>query len=179
MSRWRELARHLKEQEGVRDDRDIRDDSPDPPANVPIVPNVPDTLSHSAHAIAAERARWLAALAALDPSRPPAGIASDWWRTVLADATWIAINHAEAAAAFGWSASDLFGIRPEWGPGHGGLADRLDGTRRLAFTASVAHWQSDDWEGWLWRRTLDSKPLLWEIKHGQASERGSRSAGGD
>ena len=82
---------------------------------------------------------------------------------MLPDALWIAGNHAEAAAAFGWGASDLFGIRPIWGQGYGGLADRIDGARRLAFTSNVAHWQGDDGEGWLWRRSLTSKPLLWEV----------------
>lgn len=82
---------------------------------------------------------------------------------MLADALWIARNHAETAAAFGWDASDLFGIRPHLGPREGGLADRLEGARRLAFTSSVAHWRGDDCEGWLWRRTLDAKPLLWEV----------------
>ena len=105
-------------------------------------------------------AAWFAALTALDANRAPAGIGPDWWRTVLAHALWIARNHAEAAAALGWSASDLFGLADY--PGEGGLADRLEGARRLAFTSSVAHWRGEEIEGWLWRRTLTAKPALWE-----------------
>ncbi len=81
---------------------------------------------------------------------------------MLADALWLARNHAEMAAAISWTASDLFGIRPHFGPGEGTVADRLDGARRLAFTSGVAHWQGDDGEGWLWRRTLEPMPLIWE-----------------
>lgn len=113
--------------------------------------------------VSGDPSAWSAALACLDTSRAPSGIALDWWRTLLADALWIARNHAAAAAVFGWTASDLFGIRPHLGAGNGGLADRLDGARRLAFTARVAHWQGDEWEGWLWRRTLTDKPPLWEV----------------
>ena len=91
---------------------------------------------------------------------------------MLADAQWIARNHAGAAAAFGWNASDLFGINLHRGPGQGGLADRLDGARRLAFTADVAGWAWTDGEddrdagafdALLWRRTLTAKPTLWEL----------------
>jgi hypothetical protein len=98
---------------------------------------------------------------ALDADAPPVGIAPDWWRVLLADALWLARNHAEAAAALGWDASDLFGVDPM--PGWGGLADRLNGARSLAFTEGVAHWHGHEVEGWLWRRSLTAKPLLWEI----------------
>ena len=106
-------------------------------------------------------AAWFAALTALDATRAPAGIAPDRWRTLLADALWIARNHAETAAALGWSASDLFGLSDY--PGEGGLADRLEGARRLVFTSSVAHWRGEDCDGWLWRHTLTAKPILWEV----------------
>lgn len=106
-------------------------------------------------------AAWFAALTALDASRPPAGIAPDRWPMILADAQWIARAHGEAAAAFGWNASDLFGIGQELG--NGGLADRLEGARRLVFTSSMAHWRGKNCEGWLWRRTLTDKPALWEL----------------
>ncbi|MDE2561914.1 MAG: hypothetical protein KGL48_06650 [Sphingomonadales bacterium] len=109
----------------------------------------------------ADPAAWLVALVELDTCRPPAGIAPDLWPAILADARWIARVHGDNAAALGWSASDLFGIGKE--PGNGGLADRLEGARRLAFTSSVAHWRGEECEGWLWRRTLDAKPLLWEV----------------
>ena len=122
----------------------------------------PNTKAHRPAFAPDTPAAWAAALTMLDASRAPKGIAPDWWRTLLADALWIIRNHAEAATAFGWTASDLFGIRPQLGPGHGGLADRLDGARRLAFTTRIAHWQGDDGEGWLWRHTLDAKPLIWE-----------------
>lgn len=104
-------------------------------------------------------AQWAAALASLDASRTPGGIDRERWRTLLADARWIARHHTETAAAFGWTASDLFGIDPL--PGWGGVADRLKGARRLAFTARVAHWSDGESEGWLWRHSLRPKPLLW------------------
>lgn len=155
MSRWRELARHLKAQEGGTDCADITT----PIAHfVPIVPIVPSAVSQ--FEVHADPPAWLAALATLDSSHPPAEIAPDLWPMVLADALWIARIHGEAAAALGWSASDLFGIGPE--PGNGGLADRLDGARRLAFTSSVAHWRGEDCEGWLWRRSLTAKAVIWE-----------------
>lgn len=108
-------------------------------------------------------AAWFASLELLAPSKPPTGIDAEWWQVLIADARWLARHHAESAASLGWSASDLFGVRPQFGPGEGGVADRLDGARRIAFTGNVAHWQSPDAEGWLWRRTLDPKPLLWEV----------------
>jgi len=123
----------------------------------------PNTKAHWPEIAPNTPAAWAAALAMLDASRAPKGIAPDWWRTLLADALWITRNHAEAATALGWTASDLFGVRPQHGPGQGGLADRLDGARRLAFTTRIAHWQGDDGEGWLWRHTLDAKPLIWEV----------------
>ena len=152
MSRWRELARQLKAQEGAQVGAAPIVHS------VPIVPVVPRAVSQIE--VPADPAAWCAALTALDSSRPPAGIAPDLWPQVLADARWIARSHGEAAVALGWSASDLFGIGRE--PGNGGLADRLEGARRLAFTSSVAHWRGEDWEGWLWRRTLTAKPVIWE-----------------
>jgi hypothetical protein len=184
MSRWRELARQLRAQDGVRASADIRDEAPPAAAIVPIVPNVPKAISQFAPTIdpaqsppivpnvpnvpravspfppCADPAVWPSVLAALDTSRPPDGIEPDRWPMVLADAQWIARTHGDNAAAFGWTASDLFGLSDY--PGAGGLADRLEGARRLAFTSSVAHWRSEDCEGWLWRRTLTAKPVLWE-----------------
>ena len=115
---------------------------------------------HPEHREKGDPAAWLAALAALDTSRPPAGIMADLWPVIVADARWIARHHGDNAAALGWTASDLFGIGRE--PGNGGLADRLDGARWLAFTSSVAHWRGEDCEGWLWRRTLTDKAPIWE-----------------
>ena len=165
MSGWRDLARRLKEQEGARDDRDelapVTPAAPVAPAApiVPIVPIVPRAVSQFVPR--ADPAAWLAALVALDTSRPPAGIMPDLWPVVLADALWIARAHGDNAAALGWSASDLFGLSAY--PGEGGLADRLEGARRLAFTSGVAHWRGDESEGWLWRRTLTAKPPIWEV----------------
>lgn len=155
MSRWRELARRLKAQEGAAD---CAATSAPVVHSVPIVPIVPRAVTQIE--VPADPAAWCAALAALNASRAPAGIAPDLWPQVLADARWIARFHGEAAAALGWSASDLFGIGRE--PGNGGLADRLEGARQLAFTSGVAHWRGEECEGWLWRRTLTAKPVLWE-----------------
>lgn len=106
-------------------------------------------------------AEWSDALAALDVSVPPICIAPDRWRVLLIDARWLCQYHGRAAAALGWSASDLFGIDPL--PGWGGLADRLEGTRNLVLTDRIAHWSRTDLEGWLWRRTLTAKPVMWEV----------------
>ena len=138
--------------------------TPGTPARTPA--HAPNPLKHSKehrehleHRKKGDPAAWLAALAALDTSRPPAGIAPDLWPVILADAQWIARHHGDTAAALGWTASDLFGLSEY--PGEGGLADRLNGARRIAFTSSVAHWRGEDCEGWLWRRTLTDKPLIW------------------
>lgn len=168
MSRWRELARHLKAQERGTD---CADTSAPMAHSVPIVSIVPRAVSQIE--VPADPAAWLAALGALDTSRPPAGIAPDLWPILLADALWIARIHGEAAAALGWSASDLFGIGRE--PGNGGLADRLDGARQLAFTSSVARWRGEDCEGWLWRHTLTAKPVIWTGQD-YARPRGMREA---
>jgi hypothetical protein len=106
-------------------------------------------------------AGWAAALAALDPSRPPASFDPDRWQWLLTDARWLCGNHGPAAAALGWSASDLFGIGPA--PGWGGLADRLEGVHNLVLTVRIAHWRDADLEGWLWRETMRPMPLPWEI----------------
>jgi len=103
---------------------------------------------------------WPDALAAIDASRPPAGFDPDRWRYLLTDARWLCRNHGQAAAALGWTASDLFGIDPL--SGWGGLADRLEGARNLVLTDRIAHWRGADLEGWLWRCTLTAKPVLWE-----------------
>lgn len=158
MSGWRDLARHLKEQEGARDERDNRDEMAPVAVVVPNVPIVPRPFSH--FVASADPAAWSAALALLDSGRAPVGVEPDLWPMILADAQWIARVHGENAAALGWNASDLFGLSDH--PGEGGLADRLEGARRLAFTSSVAHWLGGECEGWLWRRTLDVKPLLWD-----------------
>ena len=106
-------------------------------------------------------AAWLSGLVALDTSRPPAGIAPDRWPVILADARWIARVHGDNAAALGWSASDLLGVSGY--PSEGGLADRIEGVRRLAFTSRVAHWRGEEIEGWLWRETLRPMPTIWEV----------------
>ena len=139
--------------------------TPGTPARTPAGPYNPlisnaEHREHPEHHEKADPNAWVSALAALDTSRPPAGIAADLWHVVLADALWIARFHADTAAALGWSASDLFGLADY--PGEGGLADRLEGARRLAFTSDFAHWRGDECEGWLWRRTLTAKPLIWE-----------------
>lgn len=105
--------------------------------------------------------QWRAHLARLDAQAAPGGIAPARWRELVVDARWIADRHGDSAAALGWTASDLFGM-DDRRDGWGGVADRLDGARRLAFTTTVAHWRGDECEGWLWRQSLSAKPLLWE-----------------
>lgn len=102
---------------------------------------------------------WQTELAALSPSHPLGGIDPGRWRCLLTDAQWLARTHGEAAAALGWTSSDLFGLDPL--PRWGGLADRLHGARRVTLTDTVAHWIGEDETGWLWRRTLTPKPPIW------------------
>lgn len=116
----------------------------------------------TAKAHRADPAAWLDALAHIDATCPPAGYNADLWRCLLADARWLCERHGRAAAALGWTASDLFGFDPL--PGWGGLADRLEGARKLVLTDRIAHWRSEDCEGWLWRQTLTAKPVIWDAK---------------
>ena len=103
---------------------------------------------------------WTVALAALDASRSPTGFDPDRWRYLLTDARWLCRYHGPAAAALGWTASDLFGLAlPN---GIGGLVDRLDGVRNLVLTDRIAHWRGADLEGWLWRESMRPMPTLWE-----------------
>ncbi len=106
---------------------------------------------------------WCEALTRLNPRHPPEGMEPDRWRALVADARWLAERHGAAAAALGWTASDLFGLNPL--AGWGGLADRLDGARQLALTDRTAHWRAEALDGWLWRRTLRPMPPLWEAAH--------------
>lgn len=112
---------------------------------------------------------WQAALARLDASLPPQGFSPERWRELMEDARWLADRHGGSAAALGWSASDLFGLDSmldDWG----GLADRLHGARRVTFTDTVAHWRSDEIDGWLWRRTLRPMRTVWEYVHGDIED---------
>jgi hypothetical protein len=123
--------------------------------------NIEEHREHPEHLKKEDGAlEWPDALAAIDASRPPAGFDPDRWRCLLTDARWLCRNHGQAAAALGWTASDLFGIDPL--SGWGGLADRLEGARNLVLTDRIAHWRGADLEGWLWRCTLTAKPVLWE-----------------
>ena len=143
MSRWRDLAKRLQAQEGGRDETPMTAAMACPAHIVPIVPIVPRGISRSVSP--SDPAAWSTALAALNTSRPPAGMSPDRWRTLLGDARWLAHQHGEAAAAFGWTASDLFGVRGS--AGWGGFADRLDGARDVQFDARRVRWShgANDW----------------------------------
>jgi len=156
MSRWRDVASRLREK-GGQDNRDNRDDSPNSPPIVPNVPIVPRVSSPNASGPGV----WAARLNALDPSKPIALFTPDRWRVLVEDARWLAFTHGKASAALGWCASDLFGVDPTL-EGWGGLADRLEGARALTLTENVAHWRGEGVSGWLWRRSLTPKPLLWD-----------------
>lgn len=106
---------------------------------------------------------WRERLARLDPAAPPAGCPADRWAQLVGDCLWLADRHGCNAAALGWTASDLFGLDDSH-DGWGGLADRLEGARRVTLSNSVAHWRSDDLEGWLWRRTLRPMRAIWEVQ---------------
>jgi len=83
------------------------------------------------------------------------------WRELIDDARWLAREHGRAAYALGWTTDDLFGL-DEQRDGWGGVADRLKGVRRVAFTDTVAHWRTAEEDGWLWRRSLRPMMTLWE-----------------
>ncbi len=124
--------------------------------------NIEEHLEHREHPkIGGGALDWTAALATINASRAPAGFDPDRWRYVLADARWLCRYHGPAAAALGWTASDLFGLAlPN---GIGGLADRLEGTRNLVMTDRIAHWRGADLEGRLWRETMRPMPPLWAL----------------
>lgn len=153
MSRWRDLASKLRD-EGGGDNRDNRDNSPSLPPNVPNVSIVPAVPSHPS--------AWTSALRSVDRCSPGWGLHPDRWVQLVDDARWLASAHGKAAAALGWTASDLFGIEPGR-DGWGGLADRLEGARSIKLTANLAQWRGDECVGWLWRQSLTDKPVLWQV----------------
>lgn len=124
-------------------------------------PEFENSISKATPANPANPSDWCEALAHLDPFHPPGGIEPGRWRALIADARWLAKCHGPAAAALGWTASDLFGVDliPEWS----GLSDRLGGARKLVLAPDIARWESDHFEGKLWRSTLTLKPLLWHL----------------
>lgn len=106
---------------------------------------------------------WQDALARLDAAMPAPGYAPERWWQLVEDARWLADRHGRAAAALGWTASVLFGLDATL-DGWGGVADRLRGARRVAFTDRLAHWRGEELEGWLWRRTLRPMAPLWHAR---------------
>lgn len=159
MSRWKQVARELREAQGGGTD------GADQLASTPIGANGTNgagRVSLPLHAFTpSDPAGWMAAIARLDASRPPVGIDPEHWQRLLIDARWLCHQHGVAAYRLGWTASDLFGLGPA--PGWGGLADRLAGdTRHIVLTGRIAHWRGQDMEGWLWRETLLPMPLLWQ-----------------
>ena len=102
--------------------------------NVPIVPNVPANPERQLR-------EWKAAMARLDPCRPPGEWEMRRWQQMYDDAEWLLDKFGEQAVRDWWSSADLFGI---WDgvPHAGGVADRLRGSRSLVLTADRAHWRS-------------------------------------
>lgn len=154
MSGWRQVARELKEAESSQA-KNVAVRSDLPPAGSGI-----GASSHPATA-PTDPVGWERALTRLDANRPPIGFDPDRWPYLLTDARWLCNEHGAAAHCMGWTASDLFGIG--LAPGWGGVADRLEGARILMMTTRIAHWRGAEVEGWLWRETMRTLPLLWEI----------------
>lgn len=153
MSRWRDLASKLRDG-GGGDNRENWDDSP---SQSPTGPTVPIVLGAQSHPSA-----WVSALRLVDRRSPACGLHPRRWAQLVDDARWLAGSHGKAAAALGWSVSDLFGIEPGR-DGWGGLADRLEGARSVKFTANLAQWQREECVGWLWRQSLTDRPVLWAL----------------
>ncbi len=110
----------------------------------------------------ADRIPWRGDLNRVDPATAPHGFSPERWSELVEDARWLTDRHGASAAALGWTASDLFGLDDTL-DGWGGLVDRLRGARRVTFTDTIAHWRSDEIDGWLWRRTLRPMRTLWEF----------------
>ena len=160
MSRWRQFARALKERNEPRAISAVSAISVPIAAIGTIGTNGTGPVSEiSALPTPTVPADWAIALARIDASRPPGGFDPDRWHQLLTDARWLCRYHGPAAAALGWTASDLFGLAlPN---GIGGLADRLEGVRNLVLTDRIAHWRGTDLEGWLWRETMRPMPPIW------------------
>jgi hypothetical protein len=85
---------------------------------------------------------WAAALARLDPARPPADVPEGRWRTFIDDCyVFLDSGWAGRAAALGWIPSDLFGChraKPFSRVSHQGLVWLLNGRPLLALAGDTA-----------------------------------------
>lgn len=82
---------------------------------------------------------WNRQLSAVDQFVTPPNWKLDAWHKLTDTAFWLYENHASYAVRNGWTALDLFGIRPGF-PQRGGLADLLDGARNLKLSGGKAYW---------------------------------------
>jgi len=128
---WRDKAQRVL---GERDNRDDRDNSP------PIGSIVP--IGTVGEATAAARLReWHKHLSGVDQFVSPPGWTLDDWLRLTDTAFALYEGQASYAVRNGWTALDLFGVRPGM-PRCGGLADQLHGARNLKLDGGRAFWTS-------------------------------------
>ena len=85
-------------------------------------------------------AGWREAVAGLDPSSPPEPLSLERWRQMLTDAECFLTRWGEAAAAFGWTELELFGVSPGFSRrlDRDGLLYALEGRAVVLITAEAA-----------------------------------------
>lgn len=104
-----------------------------------FVGSVSNPLVHISPQPAALLREWHANLSKIDQFVTPPAWSLDDWLKLTDTAFWLYEGHASYAVRHGWTALDLFGIRPSF-PQRGGLADLLDGARNLKLSGGKAYW---------------------------------------
>ena len=112
---------------------------------------------------------WAEGLARLDRNRPPGDVPPSRWRRFVDDAKLFRDSRfCTAAAAFGWTAHDLFGCdpdRPFARVDQAGLLWLLGGTRLVVLTTDAAVIETNTGTRQVWRRKPGdpAQVLAWEL----------------
>lgn len=107
--------------------------------------------------------RWHRHLSAIDQFCTPADWTLNNWLTLTDDAFWLYENHASYAVRNGWTALDLFGVRPGM-PHRGGLADMLETSRDLKLNGGRAFWTQLGVKRRINVGCGEGCALLWELR---------------
>lgn len=107
-------------------------------ANSSVTPATPATVATNPTAFLRD---WHRHLSTIDQLTSPPGWTIDAWLTLTDDAFYVYEHFGSIAVRAGWSALDLFAVRPGM-PHRGGLADMLDGARNLKLDGPRAYWSA-------------------------------------